>query len=241
MKKKLMLLSRIVGVVLFYSLILVASVFLTMSLLIKGEEVPAPNLIGKSLKEAYQIAAQHRVYLRKIEVNYDQNREPLTIINQVPVSGASIKEKSIVKIYVTSELIEVIVPDLSNYGLKEAEEILAKNDLKKRYISYMEVEDVPADFVISHSYPAGARVPRGSAVDILLSRGKREEAFIMPNIIGMKAEKVLAFFESKGLKIAKITDVYYYPGFQPGIVINQYPQSGHKIDSKNSISIEVSK
>ena len=105
----------------------------------------------------------------------------------------------------------------------------------------MESEITPADFVVSQSYPPGSKVPKGTRLDLLVSRGKKEPAFIMPNIIGKKAEYVKAFFQQRGLKISKVTEIYYYPGFEPGIIINQHPQSGHKITSKNLISIEVSK
>lgn len=240
MKKKFLLLSKVIGLVIFYSLVLVASIFLTMSFLIKGEEMPAPNLMGKSLNEAYKVASQTGVYLKKIEVNYDQNFAPLTIINQSPVPGTKIKEKSIIKIYITSELIEVIVPDLTNYSLKEAEKILQENDLKKRYVSYMEAETIPLDLVISQSYPMGSKVPRGSGIDLLVCSGRREKSYIMPNIIGMRAERALILFENLGFKISKITEVVY-PDLEPGIIINQHPQSGHKINSRNQISAEVSK
>lgn len=224
----------------FYSLILIASIFLTMSFLIKGEEIPAPSLLGKSLNEAYRIASQTGVYLKKIEVNYDKNFKPRTIINQSPVPGTKIKEKSIIKIYITSELIEVIVPDFTNYSLKDIEKRIKESDLKKRYVSYIEADSIPPDLVISQSYPPGSRIPRGSGIDFLVCRGRKEKSYMMPDIIGMRAEKVLILFEQKGFKISQITEIVY-PDLEPGIVINQYPQSGHKINSKNLISAEVSK
>jgi serine/threonine-protein kinase len=211
-----------------------------MSLLIKGDEIPAPSLIGKTLNEAYRAASQSGVYLKKIEVNYDKNFKPLTIINQSPVAGTKIKGNSIVKIYITSEVIEVIVPDMTNYSLKEVEKILKENDLKKRFVSYIEAGSIPIDLVISQSYPAGSKIPRGTGIDFLVCRGKKEKSYLMPDIIGMRAEKVLVLFENKGFKISRITEMVY-PDLDPGIVINQYPHSGHKINSKNLISLEVSK
>ena len=63
---------------------------------------------------------------------------------------------------------------------------------------------------------------------------------MMPDIIGMRAAKVLILFENKGFKISNITELVY-PDLEPGIVINQFPHSGHKINTKNLISAEVSK
>jgi serine/threonine-protein kinase len=240
MKEKLLFLSKIFGFIMLYFLVLVLSIFLTMSMLIKGEELEAPDLTAKSLKEAYELASKSGIYLKKIEGNYDRNYKPLTVISQVPAAGVRIKEKSYIKVYVSSDVVEVIVPDMSGYNLAESEKMLRENDLKKRYISYMDAADVPVDFVISQSYPAGARVPAGTEVDILASRGYRNKSYIMPDIIGKQAPDVVIFFEKLGLKISRITRVEY-PGLEPEVVIKQYPLSGYRINARARISIEVSK
>lgn len=240
MNRKILVISKILGLVAFYSFILVASIFFTMSILIKGEEVKAPDLVGKNLNEAYALASDKGVYLTKVVGNYDKHYAPLTIIDQMPAPGTWVKEKSFVKVFVTSELIEVIIPDLSGQGLKEIESIIRESDLKKRYVSYMESEDVPVDFLISQSYPPGARVPRGAEIDLLVSKGKGEPAYIMPDLIGLEIDQVSAFFESKGLQISRITDVPY-PGLRPGIIIKQLPSSGFRINSKNLIELHVSR
>ena len=239
MKKKLLLLSKIVGLTLFYSFVLVSSIFLTMSYLIKGEELEAPDLIDKSLNEAYELAGNHGLYLKKIMGNYDRNYKPLTVISQIPAAGVRIKEKSFIKIFVSSDVVEVIVPELVGYNLADGEKLLNENDLKKRYVSYMDASDVPVDFVISQSYPPGTRVPAGTEIDILASRGNRSKSYIMPDIIGKQAAEVVVYFENLGLKISKITKVAY-PGLEPDVVIKQYPLSGYQINSKARISVEVS-
>lgn len=238
-KKKVLLLSKILGFVLFYSLVLIASVFLTMSALIKGEEIEAPELKGKNLNEAYKIAIDKGVYLKPIMGDYGKQFEPLTVINQFPAPGVKIKEKSFIQVFITSELVEVIMPDLSGYSLRESQKILRDNDLRKRYVSYMEAREAPVDAVIAQSIPAGARVPSDSEVDILVSRGRRSKSYIMPDIIGKRADRVVFYFESRGLKISKITKVPY-EGLEPDIVIKQFPSSGFRINSKARIRIEVS-
>ncbi|MCP4216031.1 MAG: PASTA domain-containing protein [bacterium] len=240
MKKKILLLTKLIGFALFYSLILVASVFLTMSILIKGEELKTPDLKGKSLSEAYQIASENGIYLKKVVGNYGRQFKPLTVINQFPLAGVKIKEKSFIKVFITSELVEVIMPELSTgYSLKECENILRDSDLRKRFISYMESDKVPVDFVISQSVLPGTRVSSGSQIDLLVSRGPTEKAYIMPDLIEKREENVIHFFENKGLKISQRREISY-PGLEPGIIIKQHPDSGFKINTKSRISITVS-
>lgn len=239
MKKKFLLLTKIIGLAVFYILVFIASVFFTMSILIKGEELKAPDMRGKSLNEAYKIATESGVYLKRILGNYGKQYKPLTVINQFPAPGVKIKEKSFIQVFVTSEIVEVIMPELVGYSLRESEKILRDNDLRKRYISYMEARDVPVDFVISQSVPPGARVVSDSGIDILVSRGRREQAYIMPDVIGKRLETVENHFAEMGLQISEKVSVSY-PGLEPGIVIKQNPTSGFRINSKARITIEVS-
>lgn len=239
MKKKFLLLTKIVGLALFYTLVLIASVFFTMSALIKGEELTTPDMRGKSLNEAYKMATENGVYLKKYLGNYGKQYKPLTVINQFPAPGVKIKEKSFIQVFVTSDIVEVIMPDLSGYSLRESERLLRDNNLRKRYISYMDAHDVPVDFLISQSIPAGARVPSDTEVDMLVSRGKRGNSYIMPDIIGKRIDKVSTYFDEIGLKISEIIKVSY-PGLEPGIIIKQEPTSGFPINAKARIHIQVS-
>lgn len=239
MKKKFLLLSKIIGLALFYTLVLVASTFLTMSALIKGEEIKTPDLYQKNLKDAYRVAYENGFYLKPITGNYGKQFKPLTIINQFPAPGVKIKEKSYVQVFVASEVVEVLMPDLAGYSLRESQKILRDNDLRKRYVSYMGSNTAAVDVVLSQSVPAGARVPAETEVDILVSKGRPDASFIMPDIIGRRIEQVEAYFDSKGLKISENTTMSY-PGLEPGVIVFQYPSSGFQINAKARIRVKVS-
>lgn len=240
MKKKLLFLLKICAVIGIYAGVFILAIFFTMKILIKGDDIKSPDLRGLHLKDAYKIAAEYKIKLKENPGNYSKKYEPSTVIDQFPEPGVLIKEKSYLKVFITSELIEVIVPDLTGYSLIEGEKLLGEYNLVKRYVSYMDSEDVPVDFVISQSHLAGTKLVKGSQIDILVSRGKRERSFIMPDIIGKRAETVVFFFESRGLKITKMTEIEY-PGLDAGIIIQQHPSSGFSINSKNLISVQVSK
>ena len=231
---------RILGIAAVYSLVFAASVFLTMSLLIKGDELTTPDLIGKTVKSAYEVAAQRGLYLKKVIGDFGSGYLPGTVVNQSPASGTKVKTKSIVKIFIPLDLAQIIIPDLTGHSLRDSENILKKNKLKKGHISYIAARDVLLDLVVSQSHPSGSRIAENSAVDILVPRGPESPSYIMPDLIGKEASKVLVFFESKGLKLSKIEEVSYF-GLNPGIVLKQHPSPGFEISSKNQIGIQVSK
>lgn len=237
-KKKLIKLAKIFGVISLYTIVLIISVFFTMKSLIKGEEIEAPNLMGKNLEQAKKIAEKQNLYLKRIDGNYDRNYDPLTVINQAPDPGVRIKERSYITVFVTSDVVDVIVPELVGYDLNDCEKLLSENNLRKRYVSYMDAEDVPVDFVIAQSLPPGSRVPTGTEIDILLSRGTKEKSYIMPDVIGKYATDVKIYFQMRNLKV--LENKVYYPGLESGLVVKQYPLSGYPINAKARISIGVS-
>jgi len=239
MKRKLLVVLKVVAYSASYLLIFAAAVFLTMSLLIKGDEVKSPDFKDSTLTQARAKAKSSGVKLKPIAGNFDRHYAPETVIDQFPSPGVKVKTGSYVKVFVTSELVEVIVPDLTGHDLKSVDDMLEKADLKRRLISYIDSPNAPVDLVISQSVQAGAKVPAGTAVDLLVSKGAADLAFVMPDLIGDDAAQVLAFFENHGLKITNITEVPY-PGLRPGVVIKQFPAPGYRISRRNLIGIQVS-
>jgi len=240
MNKKVVLAGKIAGIAIGYFLVFFLAVFSTVSLLVKGDEVKAPDLLGKSLQEAYAIAARKGIYLKKVVGDFGNTYIPNTVVNQFPAPETSVKVKSIVKIFVATEVWQTVVPRLVALGQKECETLLKKSKLKKGHTAFISAADVMPDCVISQSAPAGSRVAEGSAIDLLISKGAESRSFIMPDLIGQEAVKVVVFFETQGLKISKIEEVPYF-GLKPGIILKQFPSPGFEISARNLIGIQVSK
>ncbi len=240
MNKNVVLAGKVAGIAFGYFLVLFLAVFFTVSLLVKGDEVSAPDLIGMPLQDAYAAAARKGVYLKKVVGDFGGAYAPNTVVSQFPAAQTSVKEKSVVKIFVASEVGQTVVPQLLALGQKESEALLKKSKLKKGHTAFIAVADVTPDSVVSQSLPAGSRVAEGSAIDLLLSKGGEGRSFIMPDLIGKEAVKVLVFFEGRGLKISKIEEVPYF-GLKPGIILKQFPSPGFEISAKNLIGIQVSK
>jgi beta-lactam-binding protein with PASTA domain len=240
MNKKVLLIGRIAGIVLLYFLVFFLSVYSTVSLLVKGDEINAPDLIGKSLTEAYAIAAKKGIILKKVVGDFGQAYTPNTVVNQFPAPASGVKEKSVLKIFVASEVGQTVVPGLTARSQKECDTLLKSSKLKKGHVAFISSRDVPLDNVIGQSAPASSRMAVGSAIDLLISKGGESLSFVMPDLIGKPADRVLVFFETQGLKISKIEEVAYF-GLKPGIILKQFPAPGFEISAKNLIGIQVSK
>ncbi len=197
-------------------------------------------MTAKSLTDAYDIAARNGIYLKKVTGDFGIGYAPRTVVDQFPDPGTHIKQGSAVKIFVASDVAQVIVPDLVGKDLKEAEDFLRQNKLKRGRLVALSARDVLLDTVVAQGRSAGSKVPEGAAIDLLVSRGADPPSYIMPDLIGKEAAKVLTFFESKGLKISKIEEIPYF-GLKAGIILKQFPAPGFEIGPRNLIGLQVSK
>lgn len=239
MKRLLLKIFFYTVVTIILSFLFVYTVLNTMNILIKGKEIKTPNFLNLTLKEARQKAYDTDFRLKELPLNSELSK-PETVISQYPQPGSLIKEAGnrIIKIYYTPKRSEIIMPDLSGLTITESKKILEDNNLKG-YFSYIYSDTAPMDFVIAQTYIAGTKLKKKSVVGVLISKGKRNESYIMPELIGKTAASVVIFFEDKGITDLNIK-YKTYEGLQPGIIINQSPRQGYKINKRSIIKLEVS-
>jgi serine/threonine-protein kinase len=210
-----------------------------MGILIKGKEIKTPDFTNLSLIEARQKAYEKNIKLNEMLLNSEM-AEPEVIISQYPQPGSLIKESGnrTIKVYYTPKKSEIIMPDLSGLSISECKNVLDDNNLKW-YFAYVYSDIAPIDYVISQTYIAGSKIKKGNRVGVLISRGRLGVSFVMPEVIGKSADYVIGVFEEKGIKISSIS-YSTYEGLAPGVIINQSPRQGYKINKRSIIKLEVS-
>ena len=203
MNKNMLLIGKIAGIVFLYFLVFFLSVYSTVSLLVKGDEINAPDLIGKTLTEAYAIAAKKGIIIKKVVGDFGQAYAPNTVVNQFPAPDSGVKEKSVLKIFVASEVGQTVVPELTGKSQKECDALLKNSKLKKGHIAFISSRDAPLDNVIGQSVPTGSRIAAGSAIDLLISKGGESLSYIMPDLIGKPSGQRAGLFRNRGTENIK--------------------------------------
>ncbi len=239
MKKVLFKIIFYVSALAFFASVFVFTVLNTMDVLIKGKEIKTPDFLNLSLKEARRKAYKEDVRLKELLLNSEISK-PEFVISQFPQPGSLIKESGNreIKIFYTPKRSEVIMPDLSGLSIIESKSLLDKSSLKW-YYSFTYSDTAPIDYVISQTFVAGSKLKKSTRVGVLISKGKRIESFVMPEIIGKKVAEVTVFFENMGIEITNYT-YKTYEGLESGIIINQSPRQGYKINNRSIINLEVS-
>jgi beta-lactam-binding protein with PASTA domain len=77
-------------------------------------------------------------------------------------------------------------------------------------------------------------------VSLLVNRAESGGTFVMPDLIGVSADRAATILRNHGFRAA-IVGSTPYPGVGPGVILRQSPQAGFQIAPGEPISIEVSR
>jgi len=216
------------------------SALISYKITIRGELVKIPDLEGLTLEEAKKIASQEKFTLLNIGSRLDPRWEKGKIVAQTPPPDSRIKLYGEVKVIISAGQEKVIVPRLVGQMVQNINELLQEHQLRKGKISYVHTPRYAAGKIIAQYPPPEAEVAVNSTISLLVSQGEREKSYLMPDLIGRRASRVIRWLQAHDFRLGDIRYVYY-EGLDSGIIIKQFPPLGYKIQKRNLITLEVSK
>src|SRR5436853_2825554 len=166
--------------------ILASAAFLSastaMRIAIHGREVTMPNLVGKNVSEASQMLQSRGLVLRVADRIYSD--QPINVVvRQTPTSGLLMKVSQQAHVVLSLGQRQLQIPLLEGNSLRASRIELLRAGLQVGEVSAITMTDKPADeVVIQTPRPGnGAVTPR---VDVLVSQGPHESAYVMPHFVG---------------------------------------------------------
>src|ERR1700740_3855238 len=167
--------------------ILASAAFLSaitaMRIAIHGREVTMPNLTGKSVTEANSMLHSRGLVLKVADRVYSEL--PINVVvRQTPPAGLLMKESQQAHVVLSLGQRQLQIPLLEGNSLRASRIELLRAGLQVGEVSSITLPDVTADTVVLQTPRpgAGAATPR---VDMLVSQGPRETAYVMPRLVGL--------------------------------------------------------
>lgn len=216
------------------------SALIAYQVTLNGEMVTIPDLTNLTLDEARELLLDKKLFVIKSGIELHETIEKDRIIQQDPLSSSKVKINNIVKVVLSAGKEKVIVPRYIGRSLQAIGPELIEAGLMKGKISHVHTSAYAAGKIISQNPPEKEEVARASRISFLVSQGEREKKFLMPDLIGKRASVVIEKLKRWEFNIGHIR-YSYYPGLESGIIINQYPEPGSRIQKRNLITMEVSK
>lgn len=151
----------------------------TVSLTVNGgtlEEIVVEDVSGDKQQEAYD-KLEALGLKPKIQAVADEETAVGYVVRTEPAAGATVTSGTAITIFVSSgpSTEQVSVPNVTGSPLSTAESDLEANGLVRGSITYDDESDKEEGTVLSTSPEGGKKVPKGSAVDLIVSSGKGAE------------------------------------------------------------------
>ncbi|HXC88240.1 MAG TPA: PASTA domain-containing protein [Candidatus Cybelea sp.] len=219
--------------------ILAAAAFLSaitaMRIAIHGREVNMPNLVGKNVAEANGLLRTRGLVLRVADRIYSEL--PINVVvRQSPPPGMLMKVSQQAHVVLSLGQRQLRIPLLEGNSLRASRIELLRAGLQVGEVSGITTPDEPADTVMLQTPRpgAGAATPR---VDVLVSAGPRDVAYVMPHLVGLNEIDAQHRLDVAGLR--RKVNYVSAPQWPHGAVIDQTPLSGQRIPGSVTIDLTV--
>lgn len=219
--------------------ILAAAAFLSaitaMRIAIHGRETTMPNLVGLNVSEASKILQSRGLVLRVADRIYSD--QPMNaVVRQTPTAGLLMKVSQQAHVVLSLGQRQLRIPLLEGNSLRASRIELLRAGLQVGEVSGVTMPNPAVDTVVIQSPKPGAGVatPR---VDVLVSAGPREPAYVMPHLVGLNENDA-----QHRLDVAQLRRKVNYvsaPQWPRGAVVDQSPMGGARLPVSSTIELTV--
>ena len=219
--------------------IIVAILFLIgiMAMVRPFEEVPdttAPNLVGMDIEEAKKQYSKFNIEVESSAFHDSYDKDVIYYQNVKP--GMTVKEKSTIKVKISSGVQSFSLADYTNFEENQVYAILTDNDIDFTTITEYN-DDIPEGYVIKTEPGVDTVVDSGTVVIIYVSMGPKNTYATVPNVLGYKLNDAKLMLNSAGIKIGSVTRV---DSTQAGsVILSQSPSAGTQVQRGTTIDLVI--
>ena len=197
--------------------------------------VRVPRVVGLPVAEAFERLQTSR--LRGEARDVFSRRAQGTVIRQQPAAGAEAQRGSAVVLTVSKGQQTVRVPDLVGQSEVQAGATLQRLGLSANVVR-VPATDAPGT-VIAQRPPAGTRRPRGSVVQINVSRGEPAVSrATVPDVVRQDELAAQETLRGAGFTVRAIDRPTADPT-QDGVVVEQRPRGGQRAPRGSQVVVVV--
>lgn len=211
-----------------------------------GSEKPLPNLIGLNIVEAQVLLEELDYRYEVTDSVYMLKMAPGRIYDQNPAAGSLVKENRKIRlsIYSTTPVLAAI-PDVIDQSIRNAEGELLESGFVLERITY-----VPSDFtnlVLQQKYKgssisSGAKLPKGSAIELVVGRSGAGDVTKVPDLSGLSLSEAKAYAQSVQINIGNILDdgtVKSDADSLKAVVFKQSPRASEQATVRLGASVDI--
>jgi serine/threonine-protein kinase len=216
------------------ALLALAAIGVGAYLLLAGNKVTVPNLVGRQADEVDPILERRGLEVAFVPRESDDVPRD-EVISQDPGAGEEVREGSTVNVVISSGRGEVPVPAVEGDSQEDAQRALEDAGFKVK-VEQAASDDVPEGDVIKSSPQGGSSLTKGRTVTITVSTGP--SGIAVPKVVGLQQAEAEAQIQGAGLQAEVTEQETTQP---PGTVMKQDPASGTRVERGATVRLTVAK
>ena len=195
-----------------------------------------PGLTGRDVDDARAALTDLGLSVRLGDGQYDLEVPEGSVLSQRPGSGTELDEGSTVVLVPSLGPPPVEVPEVIGATLDEAEALLLGGDLELGNVRRAFHVTVPEGHVIRQSAEPGSRIPLGSGVDLVVSKG--HAPVDVPSVVGLPSTKAERALEAAGFVVDET--IGFSEKVERDVVMSVNPSEGTSAPYASTVTITVS-
>jgi len=199
--------------------------------------VDVPRVVRTTVDQATARLTAAGLRVHVADGVYSMKFAPGTVVRMQPKAGTTLREGSTVTLIPSKGPPPVPVPDLTGMTIAEAQKALAQAHLTLGTSPTRKYSDTGAlDKIIGQSVPFGENAPKGSPIDVVVSKGPFPQP--VPKVVGKTKDQADSILTTAGF----LVDVQekYSDSIPRDEVIAQKPDPKTKLQPGKTVTIVVS-
>ena len=202
-----------------------------------GSRIVVPSTIGGSYDQALSLLTPLGITNVITEKRFDEEVVSGTIIESDPQAGGRIDSGGSVTLIVSKGAERFTIASLVGLTPEAASALITKSPLILGTTKELFSNKIPKGFVISSDPQAGAQVKRGSAVNLILSKGV--ELVSLASYVGKSGEQGLNELTEAGFEVE--SSYAFDEKILAGAVVSQTPSGNIEVPKSSKVRLIVSK
>ena len=202
-----------------------------------GSRIVVPSTIGGSYDQALSLLTPLGITNVITEKRFDEEVAAGTIIESDPQAGGRIDTGGSVTLIVSKGAERFTIASLVGLTPEAASALITKSPLILGTTKELFSNKIPKGFVISSDPQAGAQVKRGSAVNLILSKGV--ELVSLASYVGKSGEQGLNELTEAGFEVE--SSYAFDEKILAGAVVSQTPSGNIEVPKSSKVRLIVSK
>jgi serine/threonine-protein kinase len=228
----------IYGAVALFLLVLLMDNLVMPVFVRRGQEFPLPDVTNKTEEEAREQVEELGLDLIIAASEHSPARLEGTILSQEPPAGTLVKPGRPVSVVVSKGGELVRLPYLRGVTVRQANLTLSDVGLVPGDVNWAFSDSLPPEVVLESQPPAGALLPKGSRVVLLVNQGGVRDTLAMPNLVGTTLPDAAKLLNEMGLELG-VAIRQYSVDLLPGTILEQSEPAGEMVRRGEVIDLVV--